>query len=371
MIRFINYFFSRWKFISIALLVIAAVSYATIDYKRLNNDEETKEFIRSVKVVIVNKDRNTTDISQSGEIKPKNEISLSFQVEGRLLNRKVNVGDFVNKGQFIASLDNEVLKNQLKIYDAELSSAKASLAFSREHAERTQRLIKSNAIAQTDADEAMAQLRTNEAKLDVAISNLKNAKLKLGYADLIASESGVVTTVGAQNGEIVSAGQMIIKVANTKEIDAVFDVSEAIYQNTPSDINVDVYLLANQSIHTLGKIREISPVLNAQSKTYQIKVALKNPPEEMTLGASVSGVAKVNTIPAIRLPLSALTSDGKYPAVFVVDKKSSTLKRVRIEVLKYTDIEIIVNKGLQDGQRVVVAGVSKLRPDQKVSVSGI
>jgi len=216
-------------------------------------------------------------------------------------------------------------------------------------------------------------LRSAEAKLDSAKASRDLAKDQLGYTDLVAEFDGIVTATGAEPGQVVNAGQMIVRLARPTDKDGVFNIAESAFQTRPapadSPIEVIVSLLANPGITADGVVREISPVADPATRTFQVKVTLKNPPDQMRFGASIVGRLKASTAPVVVLPATALFDRLGKPAVWVVDTAAVTVALKDVTVARYETDRVILSGGLTKGEIVVTAGVNRLREGQKVRLA--
>jgi RND family efflux transporter MFP subunit len=193
------------------------------------------------------------------------------------------------------------------------------------------------------------------------------ARDQLGYTELRAEFDGVVTATGAENGQLVNVGQMVVRLADPKALDAVFSIAESVFANSPEGEipPIAVTLLSNPAVKATGRVREISPVADAVTRTFQIKVALDNPPAEMRFGASVAGRLDRKAEPMVVLPGGALFDKGGEPAVWVVDRDFEvSLKPVT--VVRYEIDRVVIGRGLAKGDIVVTAGVNRLHARQKV-----
>jgi len=195
---------------------------------------------------------------------------------------------------------------------------------------------------------------------------LNLAQDQLKYAVLSADFDGIVTAVGAENGQVVNAGQMIVRLAKPDEVDAVFNISESAFRGRPENNQIVVNLLSNPEVETFGELREISPVADPKTRTFQVKVALGKPPPAMRFGSSVRGRLRETTAPVVVLPGSALSDKGGKPAVWVFDEANSEVKLTPISVSRFEKDRVVVGDGLTKGQIIVTAGVNRLREGQKV-----
>jgi RND family efflux transporter MFP subunit len=194
----------------------------------------------------------------------------------------------------------------------------------------------------------------------------------LSYTELRANRAGVVTTKGAEPGQVVASGQMVVRLADPNEREAVFQVPGTGLRLEGGSAElppVEVRLVSDQNLVTKGTIREVSPGVDPVTRTYTVKVALIDPPPAFLLGASVVGRAKLPTQSVINLPSSALfqTAQGE-PAVWVVDQPQNTVSLRPVSVLQYDTGTVTVSSGIKAGDTVVIGGSQKLRPGQKVTI---
>src|SRR6202023_2296565 len=146
---------------------------------------------------------------------------------------------------------------------------------------------------------------------------------------------GAVTAVGAESGEVVRAGQMVVQLARQGGRDAVFDVSEQMMRSGPRDPLVEIALTDDPKVRATGRVREVAPQADSATRTHQVKVGIIDPPEAMRLGATVTGRVKLSAPPGVEIPASALTEANGRPAVWVVDAQSQTVSLRNVDVLRH------------------------------------
>jgi RND family efflux transporter MFP subunit len=285
----------------------------------------------------------------------------------RLIERKLKVGDRVEAGQLVARLESTTLQNDVQVARANLVSAEAEAAEARLEFERQRRLLERGVAPRARFEGAQRTRDSAVAQVDAARARLSIAREQLGYAELFADSDGTVTAVGAEPGEVVAAGQMIVLVARKSGRDAVFGVPARVKEAAQGlDPEVSVMLTSNPSVRTTGRVREVSPQADPVTRTFEVRVGLSDPPEPMRLGSTVTGSISVGAGAGIRIPASALTSANGSPAVWIVDPASSTVSLQNIEVSSFGVAEVSIAGGLAPDDLVVSAGVQALRPGQKV-----
>ena len=325
---------------------------------------------RPVRTVAVERGAEGETVSLTGHIRAKDQVNLAFRLNGRMIERPVNVGDVLKAGQVVAKLDPQIQQYGLNSAQAELASIAAVLTQARLTLGRQQQLVKNGWTSVADFDEARQKLESTQGQIDAAQAQLRTAQEELSYTVLTADGPGVVTKKGAEPGEVVQAGKMIVQVARQGPRDAVFDVPEQIIRNGPRDPLVEIALTNDPSVRATGRVREVSPQADATTRTWQVKVGIIDPPQAMQLGSTVTGSIKLAAPPGVELPASALTEANGQPAVWVVDPQSKTVSLREVDVSRYDPGSVVISKGLENGDVVVTAGVQMLHPGQIVRLLG-
>ncbi len=327
--------------------------------------------VRPVRIQLVEPKLIEDERRAVGEVRPRHESELGFRVTGKVIARPVDVGATVRKGDLLARLDAQDYRNRLKSAEADIVAAQAVLVEAQGAEDRLRQLMGNGFTTRANYDAALKNLRSAEAKVEQAAAALDLARDQLAYTELHAEFDGVVTAVGAEPGQVVNSGAMIARLARPGDKDAVFTIAEsAIGDRTDAERAVIlVSLLSNPALGTEGIVREVSPIADPTTRTYQVKVTLKDAPEQMRFGSSVVGRLKASTTPVVVLPASALFDKGGEPAVWLVDPVHGSLELKRVVVARYETDRVIVSEGLAKGDRVVTAGVNRLRENQKVRLA--
>jgi RND family efflux transporter MFP subunit len=323
-------------------------------------------FIRPVRTFIAPPPVASGSLIQTGEIRAHEEVTLGFRMDGRILMRPAEVGDHVIAGQVLATQESETSRNQLSSAQADLNSARATEQVAALNLRRMQLLMPSGAIARSQLDSAQADWQAARAKRQSSEDALKNAQENVSWTKLTAPADGVITQVSASAGQVVSAGQSVITLASGSIRDAVFDVADPQSVPQQADSLFTISLLSATSVVAQGHFRDVSPQADPQTRTWRLRITLDNPPPAMALGASVQLKLIASGPLLTALPASALTRAGDKPAIFVVDEKTQSLHLRPVVVGRYSSSEIFISAGVHTGERVVIAGVSKLREGEKV-----
>src|ERR1700751_3739685 len=325
---------------------------------------------RPVRAIEVERPAEGETVSLTGHVRAKDQANLAFRLDGRMIERPVNVGNVLKAGQVVAKLDPTIQQNAVNSAQANLASLEAVLTQARLTFGRQQQLIKNGWTSVANFDEARQKLETTQALVDSAQAQLRTAQEQLRYTVLSADAPGVVTAKGAEPGEVVHAGQMIVQVARQGGRDAVFDVPEQLIRTGPRDPLVQIALTNDPTARAPGQVREVSPQADATTRTWQVKVGIIDPPQGMQLGSTVTGSIKLTAPPGVELPASALTEANGQPAVWVVDRQSKTVSLREVDVSRYDPGSVVISQGLENGEVVVTAGVQMLHPGQIVRLLG-
>jgi RND family efflux transporter MFP subunit len=323
--------------------------------------------IRPVRAVTVEELPGGETVTLTGRIEAQEQVNLAFRVGQRLVERGVNVGDRVEPGQLVARVEATTLDNAVQAARANLVAAEARSADARLEFQRQQSLLARGVAPRAVYERALAARDTAQAQVDAAQAQLDTAREQLGYAELFADSDGVVTAVGAEPGEVVAPGQMVVRLARQGGRDAVFGVPARIKEAAAGlDPEVRVVLSSDSSVRATGRVREVSPQADPVTRTFAVRVGLSQPPDAMRLGSTVTGSIQLGHASGLRIPASALTTADGAAAVWVFDPGASTVALRGVVVAESGLAEVIIAEGLAAGDVVVTAGVQTLRPGQQV-----
>jgi len=356
----------RARYRSIAVLAAAFAACATLPACQRAAEETAEPDARPVHSLTIVKQESGDVVVLSGRIAAEDETAVAFRIPGRMIDRPVNVGDPVRKGQVLARLEQMNERNQLLAAQAALNAARAELVRSRDALQRQQSLIDEGFTTRANLDTAMAAFRSGEAQVKSAQAQVQMAEDLVGFTVLVAEYDGSVTARGAEPGEVVQGGQMVLRIARSGGTDAVFEVPPQVLRAASRDLPVEVVLTEDPAVRATGRVREVSPQANPITGTFTVRVALDEPPSGMMLGSVVAGRIKLASDRLVVIPSSALMSSGGNPAIWVVDPATSTVALRNITILRHEPDSVVVGDGLTPGDTVVTAGVQALRPGQKV-----
>jgi RND family efflux transporter MFP subunit len=324
--------------------------------------------VRPVQTVVVHYGSSGEPVSLSGQIQAQNQANLAFRIGGRLIERRVSIGDTVTPGEIVARIESQDPENSLRSAQADLAAGQATLVQARNNEARYRALVASGVVSRAQYDDAQQQLAAAQSRVTAAEAAVRTARDNVGYTELRSNVAGVVTAKGAEPGEVVQAGQMVVQVAQKGGKDAVFNVPASLMRESPKNPTVAIALADDSTITTTGHVREVSPQADPATGTYLVKVGLDNPPDTMRLGATVVGSVTLSPEPLVSVPGTALIEVEGRPAVWIVDPATHTVVARAVTVLRYDAAAAVIGSGLRNGDRVVTAGTHALRPGQQVKL---
>jgi RND family efflux transporter MFP subunit len=298
-------------------------------------------------------------LTLSGAIEARSLVNTSFRLGGQVVERKTEIGQHVEKGELIARIDDAEQQANLRVAQASKDAAQAQLVQADANFKRQKALLAQGFTTRSTYDQANQTLQTAQSTLASAESQLSDARDQLSYTELRAPVSGVVT---ARNIETA------FSIAEDGPRDAVFDVQETLVNHAKDGMGVTIALLSDASVVAEGQIREISPVVDAQTGTVRVKVGIAHTPPQMALGATVTGTVHMENRQVIVLPWSAMTSDAGRAAVWRVAGDTNVATLVPITVLSYEKERVIVDSGLNDGELIVTKGAQMLRSGEPTEI---
>ena len=312
----------------------------------------------------------TLHASFAGEVRARSESALGFRVGGKITQRLVDVGTSVKPGTPIARIDARDFQLNSAAATSQMAAAQADVTQAQADYARYNDLFQKKFVSAAEMDR-------RKATLDVAVARLAQAKTQLNVADnqgtytaLVADRAGVITSVDADVGQVVAAGQTVVRVAQDGEKEVLIAVPENRLPEVKAANRIEVSLWAAPDKRYLGKVREISPIADAVTRTYAVRVTMSDADDAVRLGMTASVLLlQQGAGNAVVLPLTALFQQGTNTALWVVDSKTQTVSLVPVKVGVFREDVVTVVSGIQAGAVVVTAGVHKLTAGQKVRVA--
>jgi len=355
----IKYYFSCHVVLSCIVLMMTGCAEEKAPAEKIEHPVP----VHTVKVVPIDK---VQQYKYAGEISPRNEAVLAFRIGGKMLTRTVEVGDKVKRGTEIARLDPKDLYLETDSVKSQIQAAQANHELAKSELERYRVLLEKKFISPAEMERRTNTVKVATANKDTLKARLYSVHQQISYTVLRADKAGVVTAVEAEPGEVLATGQSVVRIAPTKEVEAVISVPENRLNELKMAKQVEVTLWADPGRRYLGKVREVSPLADPATRTFRAKIAIEQPDEHITFGMTASVTLIGDVSREIFVPVSSLYHHKDSNAVWVVDTKKEVVRLVPITVSGFDNERVSVSAGLASGDYVVTKGIHKLHDGQKV-----
>jgi RND family efflux transporter MFP subunit len=351
--------------IAFALLALASLVLVGCNDGRAQEEAKPERPVLTIKV---HYEPQTPDRSFVGTIRPRIENDVGFRVSGKVAKRIVEVGQVVEVGQPLALLDEADLKLQAEQAEAELRAASGVLVQAAASERRATELRAKGWTTDVQMDQTRAAADEARGRVARAERSVELTKNNLSYATLTADARGIVTSTAAEPGQVVAAGQGVVRIARIAEKEVVVAVPETLVARAQGG-KAQVSLWSDPDKKYTAKLRELAPAADAASRTYLAKFSISEATDDVKLGMTATltlsepGVERV-----ARVPLSAIYNQGTGASVFTADEKTGRIELKPVEVKAYETREAVITGGVNEGETIVALGVHKLDTAQKVRV---
>lgn len=334
-----------------------------------NKTNVTVEDSINVRTLTIHTAENAQGYTYAGEVRGRYETQLAFQVTGKIIKRNVELGSKVNAGDILMQIDAKDIQQTVNSNLAQVASAQSQLALAESNLTRYRQLLAQGAISQSMYDQYVNAYNVAVANVNQTASQYSQGANQLDYTVLRADKAGVVSSITAEMGQVVSAGQTVVTIVPDSEQEIEISVPENRIKElyNAGQIKASFWALPNVTVD--GKIREIAPMADQNTRTFKVRISLINPPPEVKLGmTSAIHLPDSDTQLTVNIPLSAVYQTGNTPAVWVVKNDVLTLQPITTGKFGNETIEVL--SGLKQGDCIVTAGVHKLNEGQKVRIGG-
>lgn len=301
-----------------------------------------------------------------GTLRARIETDQGFRVAGKISARLVQVGDRVKAGTLIARLDSTDFRLSRESAEAELEAARSSARQAEQELDRIAELRRKG----WSTDQASDRQR---AARDEAAGRVKRAERQVelttntqSYADLVAESDGIITSLAAEIGQVVAAGQTVVRIARDGDREALVALPEQdLHLARNGKATGELWSEPGRSY--AATLRELSPNADPGTRTFAARFTLAGIAPDAPLGMTATvSMAPPEARNVARIPLSAVMNQGQGTEVFVVERETGLLARRKVEVASLDARHAVVTSGLADGDVVVTLGVHTLRAGQKV-----
>lgn len=309
---------------------------------------------RPVLTRVLGESSGDESLNYSGEVRSRYEIPLAFRIPGKITARLVDTGAVVKAGEVLARLDPADTALAAAAASAQLDLAAADLG-------RFRNLHAMNFVSQ-------AALEAKETSFRAAQVQAELARNQTAYTVLKAEQAGVVGLVMAEVGQVVAAGQTVMRLARADTLEVAISIPEARMPELRSLRSAEVRLWADNDASYPGTLREVSAVADPISRSYAARVSIHHPDARVLLGMTARvHFHRPDGRARLTVPLTAIFQHAGQPALWVVSAEQTVTLRP-VTIARYRDDTAVLDSGVQAGERIVVAGVHKLSGGEQVKV---
>jgi RND family efflux transporter MFP subunit len=345
-------------------LVITAlvVSLAGCSHKRELDPRTEPELVRVVEVGL----SSGTDPAYTGVVSARVESDLGFRVPGKVTKRLVDTGQFVRAGQLLMTIDRTDYVHAITARSETVSAATAKAVQAAADETRYRGLVKSGAVSASIYDQIKAASDAAQAELAAAKAQEQVARDESDYSQLVADADGVVIETQAEPGQVVAAGQTVVKLAHSGPREAAVSLPETLRPAIGSTAYATLY---GSTMRVPVRLRQLSDAADPQTRTFEARYVLEGHAANAPLGATVtvhlSGNAGTDTL---QIPTSSIVDRGRGPGVWVLNQPASTVSFQPVQVRQLDEELATISGSLRPGQEVVALGVHLLHDGEQVRV---
>jgi len=332
------------------------------------------EPLRAVRTVEIRYDKTRETDRYFGSVQARYEVDQAFRVGGKVVSRKVDVGQKVRQGDVLAVLDDIDYKLAVQAAQEQLVAAEAQARQAESDRRRLDALKTDGSVSPSDDEKAQSNAQTTRAVAEADARKLDLARNRLEYTTLRASQDGVITSVKFEVGQVVAEGQPIVSIAKEAEPEIVVNVPEDHVAAFKSSRYKAWLASAPDQVFDVV-LRELSPQAAATTRTFRARLKPATP-RALPLGATATLVVErpAGENAAAALPAAAITQSKGKPAVWVVRREGTDgvgkVDLMPVAVHGYHNDDVLVS-GPSAGELVVAAGVQKMAPGLKVALPDV
>jgi RND family efflux transporter MFP subunit len=304
------------------------------------------------------------DPSFTGVVSARVQSDLGFRVPGKVTERLVDAGQSVRRGQPLMRIDRTDFTLALTAQNGALDAARARALQTAADEKRYRDLVSAGAVSASAYDQIKASADAAQAQLNAAEAQVRVSQDEAGYSVLVADADGIVVQTLAEPGQVVSAGQTVVRLARAGPREASVNLPETVRPAIGSTAQATVF---GTDASGPARLRQLSDAADPQTRTFEARYVLEGPAATAPLGATVTiALANPRAGSAVQIPLSALYDNGGGPGVWIIDPTTSAVAWRRVELVGLGEETATVSAGLARGERFVALGAHLLHQGEVV-----
>lgn len=305
------------------------------------------------------------ELSFTGVVTARVQSDLGFRVAGKIVERLVDAGQLVKKGEPLMRIDPTDLALASLAQTGVVEAARARALQTAADEKRYGDLVAAGAVSASAYDQIKAAADSAKAQLGAAEAQASVVRNEAAYAVLPADADGVVMETLGEPGQVVAAGQTVVRLARSGPREAVIDLPETVRPALGSSGRAVVFTEAGgQGSATL---RQLSAAANPQTRTYEARYVLDGPAASAALGSTVTiRIPDSRARAVVQVPLSALHDQGQGPGVWIVAGDEPAVSWRRVEIASLSAETAAISGGLNGGESYVALGAHLLHQGDRV-----
>ena len=305
--------------------------------------------------------------SFTGIVAARVQSDLGFRVPGKVLERLVDTGQAVKRGQPIMRIDATDLRLALRAREEAVAAAKALAHQTAEDEARDRDLVSAGAVSASAYDRVEAAAESARAELHAAEARADVARNEASYAVLFADADGVVVETLAEPGQVVAAGQVVARVAHAGRREAMIELPETLRPLIGSSARATLY---GAGLTGAATLRQLSDAANPHTRTFEARYVLAGDLSNAPLGSTISiQIADSGSSPTLRVPIGAIFDRGQGPGVWLIEGATPRITWRAVQIAALSDEAAAVIGNIEQGDRVVALGAHLLREGQDVRLA--
>jgi RND family efflux transporter MFP subunit len=339
-----------------------AVSLIGCSQKRELDPRTQPEVVRIVEIG----SSSGADPAFTGVVSARVQSNLGFRVPGKITSRLVDTGQFVRAGQPLMTIDRTDYVHAITARAETVTAAKARAVQAAAEEARYRGLVKTGAVSASTYDQIKAASDAAQAELAAATAQEQVARDEGGYSQLIADADGIVIETLAEPGQVVMAGQTVVKLAHSGPREAAVNLPETLRPAIGSTAYATLY---GSTTRIPVRLRQLSGAADAQTRTFEARYVLEGDAANAPLGATVtvhlSGDAGAG---ALQVPIASVLYRGNGPGIWLLNPSTSTVSFQPVQVRRLDEELATISGNVHPGEQVVAVGVHLLRDGERVHV---
>ena len=306
--------------------------------------------------------------SFTGIVAARVQSDLGFRVPGKVLERLIDTGQPVRRGQALMRIDPRDLALALRAHEEAVAAANARVRQTSQEESRYRELVAKGAVSKSAYDKVRMDAESARADLNAAQAQADVARNQTSYAVLFADADGVVVEALAEPGQVVAAGQLVVRVAHAGPREAIVELPETL---RPAIGSIGRATLYGSGLTGSAQLRQLSDAANRQTRTFEARYVLADPLADAPLGSTISiQLANVEPHPALQVPIGAIFDAGNGAGVWLVEGETPRVTWRAVQIVRLGDEAALVVGNVKAGDRVVALGAHLLHEGEQVRPAG-